>query len=67
MSSELGSVLNDIKKGSVNTLDGLFQRFNKATLIKTATRLYACGDSGWKIYGRQWVKSQMSEVLPNAK
>ena len=67
VASELGAVLNDIKKGSANTLDGLFQRFNKAPLIKTATRLYAGGDSGWKIYGRQWVKSQMSEVLPNAK
>ena len=67
VSSELGAVLNDIKKGSINTLDGLFQRFNKAPLVKTATRLYAGGDSGWKIYGRQWVKSQMSEVLPDRK
>jgi hypothetical protein len=64
ISSELGAVLNDIKGGAVNTLDELFEAFTKKPLVKDATRLYAGGDSLWKIYGRQYVKSQMTEVLP---
>jgi len=64
ISSELGAVLNDIKGGAVNTLDELFEAFTKKPLVRDATRLYAGGDSLWKIYGRQYVKSQMTEVLP---
>jgi hypothetical protein len=64
ISSELGAVLNDIKGGAVNTLDALFERFTRWPLVKNATRLYAGGDSGWKIYGRQYVKSQMTPLLP---
>jgi hypothetical protein len=64
ISSELGAVLNDIKGGAVNTLDELFEAFTKKALVKNATRLYAGGDSGWKIYGRQYVKSQMTPLLP---
>jgi hypothetical protein len=64
ISSELGAVLNDIKGGAVNTLDELFEAFTKKALVKNATRLYAGGDSGWKIYGRQYVKSQMTPILP---
>ena len=64
ISSELGAVLNDIKGGAVNTLDELFEAFTKKALVKNATKLYAGGDSGWKIYGRQYVKSQMTPLLP---
>ena len=64
ISSELGAVLNDIKGGAVNTLDELFEAFTKKPLVQNATRLYAGGDSGWKIYGRQYVKSQMTPILP---
>tara|TARA_R110002033_G_scaffold12776_2_gene38737 strand:+ start:1325 stop:5830 length:4506 start_codon:yes stop_codon:yes gene_type:complete len=64
IASELGAVLNDIKGGAINTLDELFEAFTKKALVKNATRLYAGGDSGWKIYGRQYVKSQMSGILP---
>ena len=64
ISSELGAVLNDIKGGAVNTLDELFEAFTKKPLVRDATRLYAGGDSLWKIYGRQYVKSQMTEILP---
>ena len=64
ISSELGAVLNDIKVDAVNKLDELFEAFTKKPLVKDATRLYAGGDSLWKIYGRQYVKSQMTEVLP---
>ena len=64
IASELGAVLNDIKGGAINTLDELFEAFTKKPLVRDATRLYAGGDSLWKIYGRQYVKSQMTEVLP---
>ena len=64
ISSELGAVLNDIKGGAINTLDKLFEAFTKKPLVKNATKLYAGGDSGWKIYGRQYVKSQMTPLLP---
>jgi len=67
IASELGAVLNDIKGGAINTLDELFEAFTKKPLVRDATRLYAGGDSLWKIYGRQYVKSQMTEVLPNSK
>ena len=67
ISSELGAVLNDIKGGAVNTLDELFEAFTKKPLVRDATRLYAGGDSLWKIYGRQYVKSQMTEILPTSK
>ena len=67
ISSELGAVLNDIKGGAVNTLDELFEAFTRKPLIKNATRLYAGGDSLWKIYGRQYVKSKMTGVLPTTE
>jgi hypothetical protein len=62
--SELGALMNDIKGGALNTLDELFEAFTKKPLVRDATRLYAGGDTLWKIYGRQYVKSQMTEVLP---
>jgi hypothetical protein len=67
IASELGAIMNDIKGGAVNTLDEMFEAFTKKPLIRDATRLYAGGDSLWKIYGRQYVKSQMTDILPNSK
>jgi hypothetical protein len=67
IASELGAIMNDIKGGAINTLDEMFEAFTKKPLIRDATRLYAGGDSLWKIYGRQYVKSQMTDILPNSK
>ena len=64
ISSELGAVLNDIKGGAVNSLDELFEAFTKTPLVRNATRMYAGGDTLWKISGRQYVKSKMTGVLP---
>ena len=64
ITAEMGSLLRDLKSGSINTLDKLFNRFSDTKFVKTATKLYAGGDSGWKIYGRQWVKSQLTDILP---
>jgi len=66
IASELGAIMNDIKGGAINTLDEMFEAFTKKPLIRDATRLYAGGDSLWKIYGRQYVKSQLTDILPNA-
>ena len=66
IASELGAIMNDIKGGAINTLDEMFEAFTKKPLIRDATRLYAGGDSLWKIYGRQYVKSQLTNILPDA-
>ena len=51
ITAEMGSLLRDLKSGAINTLDKLFNRFSETKFVKTATKLYAGGDSGWKIYG----------------
>ena len=47
--ADIRSLLRDLKSGAINTLDKLFNRFSETKFVKTATRLYAGGDSGWKI------------------
>ena len=64
---EILAVTQDIAKGSVNTLDKLFQRFQDTVFVKNASRVYAGGDNMWKWYGRQWSKSQLAEVFPDRK
>jgi hypothetical protein len=41
VASELGAVLKEIKKGSVNSLDGLYNKLSNGEFMKTATRIYA--------------------------
>jgi len=64
---EILAVTQDIAKGSINTLDKLFQRFQDTVFVKNASRVYAGGDNMWKWYGRQWSKSQLAEVFPDRK
>ena len=64
---EIIAVTQDIMKGSVNTLDKLFQRLQDTVFVKNASRVYAGGDNMWKWYGRQWAKSQLSAVFPDRK
>ena len=45
-------------------LDEFLETMSKTKFVSNATRLYAGGDTLWKVYGRQYVKSQMTEVLP---
>ena len=59
VASELGAVLKDIKKGSINTLDGLFLKLTNGKFMKTATRVYAGGDNVWKWFGDEYVQSQL--------
>ena len=59
VASELGAVLQDIKKGSINTLDGLYNKLTNSKFMKTATRVYAGGDNVWKWFGDEYVQSQL--------
>jgi len=65
VASELGAVLRDIKKGSVNNLDGLYNKLTNGKFFKGATRLYAGGDNLWKWYGHEYVKSQLRSTYKN--
>ena len=65
VASELGAVLKEIKKGSVNNLDGLYNKLTNGRFFKGATRLYAGGDNLWKWYGHEYVKSQMRSTYKN--
>ena len=67
IAAEIQAVIKDINKGAINTLDELFQRFQDTQFVKKTSRVYAGGDNMWKWYGRQWVKSQLAEIFPNAK
>jgi len=59
---ELKGVLDDIKVGKVNTLDGLFDRLIKMTPTDKVARVYAGGDNLWKIYGWNFDKSQLLDA-----
>ena len=59
VASELGAVLKDIKKGSVNSIDGLYNKLTNGKFMKGATRVYAVGDNLWKWFGDEYVQSQM--------
>jgi hypothetical protein len=65
VASELGAVLKEIKKGSVNNLDGLYNKLTNGKFFKGATRLYAGGDNLWKWYGHEYVKSQLKSTYKN--
>ena len=65
VASELGAVLKDIKKGSINSLDGLYNNLTNGKFMKGATRLYAGGDNVWKWYGHEYVKSQLKGTYKN--
>ena len=65
VASELGAVLKEIKKGSINSLDGLYNKLTNGKFMKEATRLYAGGDNLWKWYGHEYAKSQMRSIYKN--
>jgi len=65
VASELGAVLKDIKKGSINTLDGLYNQLVNGKYMKTATRIYAGGDNLWKWFGDEYVQSQLKSTYKN--
>jgi hypothetical protein len=65
VASELGAVLKEIKKGSVNSLDGLYNKLSNGQFMRTATRIYAGGDNLWKWYGHEYVKSQLRGLFNN--
>jgi hypothetical protein len=62
VASELGAVLQDIKKGSINSLDGLYLKLTNGKFMQTATRVYAGGDNVWKWFGDEYVQSQLKNT-----
>ena len=62
VASELGAVLKDIKKGSVNSMDGLYLKLTNGKFMKGATRIYAGGDNVWKWFGDEYVQSQLKNT-----
>ncbi len=67
VASELGAVLKEIKKGSINSLDGLYNKLSNGVFMKGATRIYAGGDNLWKWYGHEYVKSQLKSIYKNVR
>ena len=65
VASELKAVLQDIKKGDVNSLDGLFDKLAHGKFMREATRVYAGGDNVWKWYGHEYVKAQLKPLFRN--
>jgi len=65
VAAELKSVLQNIKDGSINTTDKLFDRLMKITPTDKVARLYAGGDNLWKQYGWEYGKSQLNQALKN--
>ena len=65
VASELGAVLKDIRRGSINTLDGLYNRLTNGKFMKTATRVYAGGDNLWKWFGDEYMQSQLKGTYKN--
>ena len=63
---ELKGVLDDIKVGKINTLDGLFDSLIKMTPTDKVARVYAGGDNLWKIYGWNFDKSQLLSAGMNS-
>ena len=65
VAAELKSVLQNLKDGSINTTDKLFDRLMKMAPTDKVARLYAGGDNLWKQYGWEYGKSQLNQALKN--
>ncbi len=67
VASELGAVLKDIKKGSVTSLDGLYNKLTNGKFMKAATRVYAGGDNLWKWFGDEYMQSQLKSTYKDLR
>ncbi len=65
VAAELKSVLQNIKDGSINNTDALFDKLMKMAPTDKVARLYAGGDNLWKQYGWEYGKSQLNMALKN--
>ena len=65
VAAELKSVLTQLKDGSINTQDKLFDKLIKMAPTDKVARLYAGGDNLWKQYGWEYGKSQLNMALKN--
>ena len=65
VASEMKAVLSQLKDGSINTTDALFDKLMKMAPTDKVARVYAGGDNLWKQYGWEYGKSQLSQGLKN--
>ena len=65
VASEMKSVLSQLKDGSINTTDALFDKLMKMAPTDKVARVYAGGDNLWKQYGWEYGKSQLNSALKN--
>ena len=62
--TEMQRLITQMKEGKLNSIDKLFLSMTKG-ISEKASRLYAGGDNIWKIYGQQFEKSLISDVVKN--
>ena len=62
--SELRAVVDDIKKGSLNSFDKIFLKLTEGLSDKVA-RVYSGGDNLWKAYGFGFERSMLSDIFKN--
>jgi hypothetical protein len=65
VASELKSILDQIKKNTINTTDKLFDKLIKSAPTDKVARLYAGGDNLWKHFGFEYGRSQLNMALKN--
>jgi len=65
VATEMKSVIEEMRKGVINTTDQLFDKLMKSAPTDKVARLYAGGDNLWKQYGWEYGKSQLSMALKN--
>jgi hypothetical protein len=62
--TEMQRLITQMKEGKLNSIDKLFLSMTEG-ISEKAARLYAGGDNLWKIYGHQFEKSLISDVVKN--
>jgi hypothetical protein len=62
--TEMQRLITQMKEGKLNSIDKLFLNMTEG-ISEKAARLYAGGDNLWKIYGHQFEKSLISDVVKN--
>jgi hypothetical protein len=65
VASELKSIMNEIKKNTINTTDKLFDKLIKMAPTDKVAKLYAGGDNLWKHFGFEFGRSQLNMALKN--
>ena len=65
VASELKAIMNQLKAGTIQSSDALFDKLIKMAPTDKVARLYAGGDNVWKQYGFEYSRSQLIQALRN--